>query len=145
VVAYGKQTALGTPADPASGQQLPRTTFDMNLVKNTFQSNRITQHQQASGTRHGTQHAEGSYSDEISCGTHKDLWAALLRGPWTEGSAGTPGAVWVPQTGHTDDVFTFEGWRSDVSESRLFPDAKVVQAQISVQPNGAATVGFSLM
>src|SRR5690606_39845501 len=88
-VRYGKQTALGTPALAGSGKQLPRTTFDMNLVKNTFQSNRITEHQQASGTRHGTQRAEGSYNDEISCGTHKDLYAALLRGPWTEGVAGT--------------------------------------------------------
>lgn len=145
-VRYGKQTVLGTPALAASGKQLPRTTFDMNLVKNTFQSNRIVQHQQASGTRHGTQRAEGSYNDEISCGTHKELWAALLRGPWTEGIAGTsPGSVWVPQSGHTDDIFTFEGWRSDVTESRLFPDTKVTQAQIAVQPNGMATVNFSLM
>lgn len=145
-VAYGKQSALGTPALANSGKQLPRTTFDMNLVKNTFQSNRITEHQQASGTRHGTQRAEGSYNDEISCGTHKDLWAALLRGPWAEGEAGvSAGAVWVPQSGHTDDIFTFEGWRSDVTESRLYPDTKVVQAQIAVQPNGMATVNFSLM
>src|SRR5690606_40171793 len=80
-------TGVQTCALPISnGQQLPRTTFDMNLVKNTFQSNRIVEHQQASGTRHGTQRAEGSYNDEISCGTHKDLWAALLRGPWTERS-----------------------------------------------------------
>lgn len=146
VVAYGKQAALGTKALAASGKQLPRTTFDMNLAKNTFQSNRINTHQQASGTRHGTQRTEGAYNDEISCGTHKDLWAALLRGPWTEGEAGvTPGALFVPQAGHTDDVFTFEGWRSDIAESRVFADTKVTQAQISVQPNGMATVGFTLM
>lgn len=148
VVAYGKQAALGTPAVAGSGQQLPRTAFDVNLTKNTFQSNRIVTHQQASGTRHGTQSTEGTYADEISCGTHKDLWAALLRGPWTEGnvgSPGTPGALWVPLTGHTDDIFTFEGWRSDVSESRLFPDTKVTQAAISVQPDGMATVSFSMM
>lgn len=145
-IAYGKQSELGTPAAAGNGQLLPRTSFDMNLTKSTFQSNRIVQHQQASGTRHGTQRAEGGYNDEVCCGTHKDLWAALLRGPWTEGEAGvSAGELWVPQTGHTDDIFTFEGWRSDVGESRLFPDTKVVQAQISVQPNGMATVNFSLM
>lgn len=145
-VAYGKQTALGVPAAVGAGQELPRTTFDMNLAKTTFQSNRITRHQQASGTRHGTQRAEGTYSDEISCGTHTALWAALLRNGWAEGDAGvTPGALWVPQDGHTDDIFTFEGWRSDVNESRRYKDVKVTQAQISVQPNGMATVGFSLM
>lgn len=140
IVAYGKQTALGTPAPAGNGQQLPRTSLNVNLTKNTFQSERIVAHQQASGTRHGTMHTEGTYNDEISCATHKDLWAALLRGSW-DGD----GKLFVPQTGHTDDIFTFEGWRSDINESRVFVDTKVVEAAVRVEPNGMATVGFSLM
>jgi hypothetical protein len=147
VVGYKKETTFGTKATAAGANTIPRTNFALNLIKNAFQSNRMTTHQQASGTRHGTRRVEGSYQDEISCGTHKDFWAALLRGPWTTGtvSPAAPGRLWVPQTGHTDDSFTFEEWRKDITESRVFVGVKVTQAAVSVQPNGMATVNFSLM
>lgn len=147
-VTYKKETTFGTKPTATGASQLPRTDFTLNLVKETFQSNRIAEHQQAAGTRHGTRRVEGTYNDEVSCGTHKDLWAALLRGPWTPGDAGPPatvGAVWVPQSGHTDDSFTFEEWRSDITTSQIYTGVKVVSAQVNVQPNGMATVGFSLM
>ncbi|NLZ12183.1 MAG: hypothetical protein GX086_12730 [Alcaligenaceae bacterium] len=147
VVGYKKETTFGTKATAAGANTIPRTNFALNLIKNAFQSNRMTTHQQASGTRHGTRRVEGSYQDEISCGTHKDFWSALLRGPWTAGtvSPAAPGRLWVPQTGHTDDSFTFEEWRKDITESRVFVGVKVTQAAVSVQPNGMATVNFSLM
>lgn len=145
-VAYKKEDSFGVKPGPADGKVLPRTSFTLNLIKETFQSNRIAVHQQASGTRHGTRRVEGSYEDEVSCGTHKDFWAALLRNTWVEGEAGvSPGVLYVPQDGHTNDSFTFEEWRSDIGESLIYTGVKVVGAQVSVQPNGMATVSFSLM
>lgn len=146
IVGYKKETTFGTKAAAAGANTIPRTNFALNLIKNTFQSNRMSTHQQASGTRHGTRRVEGSYQDEISCETHKDFWAALLRGPWVNGTTGvTPGKLFVPQTGHTDDSFTFEEWRPDITESRVFMGVKITQAAVSVQPNGMATVNFSMM
>ena len=145
-VAYKKEATFGTKPDAAGASILPRTSFTLNLTKETFQSNRIALHQQSAGTRHGTRRVEGSYDDEISCETHKDFWAALLRNSWDEGEAGvSPGVLFVPQSGHTDDSFTFEEWRSDIGESLVYTGVKVVGAQVNVQPNGMATVSFSLM
>lgn len=145
-VAYKKEATFGTKPGPTDGKVLPRTSFTLNLAKETFQSNRIALHQQASGTRHGTRRIEGSYDDEISCETHKDFWAALLRNNWTPGDVGvSPGVLFVPQSGHTDDSFTFEEWRSDITTSQVYTGVKVVGAQVNVQPNGMATVSFSLM
>lgn len=146
-VAYKKETTFGTKPVASGASQFPRTDFTLNLMKEVFQSNRIVGHQQSAGTRHGTRRVEGTYNDEISCATHKDLWAALLRGPWTNGtvSPAAPGHVIVPQTAHTNDSFTFEEWRSDITTSQIYTGVKVVGAQVNVQPNGMATVGFSLM
>lgn len=145
VVSYKKETTYGTKAVPTGASTIPRTSLTMNVVKNAFQSARIATHQQAGGTRHGAGYVEGSYADEVSCETHKDFWAALLRGPWTMVSGGGAGFLNVPLTGHTNDSFTIEEWRSDIAESILYLGVKVVQAQVSVQPSGMATVNFSLM
>lgn len=147
-VAYKKETTWGVDPSPTTGAtQLPRTALDLNTVKNTFQSNRIVGHQQSAGTRHGTERVEGSYQDEISCATHKDFWAALLRNAWVNGTASpaVPGHLFVPQTGHTRDSFTIEGWRSDITESRRFRGVRITGAQVSIQPNGMATVNFAMM
>lgn len=144
-IAYKKEVTFGTKPAASGASLLPRTDFALNLVKESFQSNRIALHQQSAGTRHGTRRVEGTYNDEISCGTHKDLWAALLRNTWDEGTSPAPGELWIPQTAHTDDSFTFEEWRSDILTSQIYTGVKVVGAQVNVQPNGMATVGFSLM
>lgn len=145
VVGYKKETTFGTKATASGASTLPRTGFTLNVLKNAFQSARIVGHQQASGTRHGSRRIEGTYNDEVSCETHKDFYAALLRNSWTTVSGGSPGYLNVPLTGHTDDSFTFEEWRSDITESIVYLGVKVVQAQVSVQPGGMATVSFSLM
>lgn len=147
-VAYKKETTWGVDPTPATGAtQLPRTALNLNTIKNTFQSNRIVGHQQSAGTRHGTERVEGSFEDEISCATHKDFWAALLRKAWVNGvvSPAAPGHLFVPQTGHTRDSFTIEGWRSDTTESRRFRGVRITGAQVSIQPNGMATVNFAMM
>jgi len=146
-VVYKKETTFGVKPVASGASALPRTDFTLNLTKETFQSNRMALHQQSAGTRHGTRHVEGTYNDEISCATHKDIWAALLRKTWVNGtvSPAAPGHLFVPQSGHTDDSFTFEEWRSDITTSQIYTGVKVTQAQVNVQPSGMATVGFSLM
>lgn len=146
IVSFKPEATFGTKPAATDAKSLPRTSFALNLVKNTFRSARIVGHQQAAGTRHGSRRVEGQYQDEVSCGTHKDFWAALLRGTWVDGTTGvSPGKLTVPLVGHTDVSFTVEEWRPDILESQIFLGVKVVQAQVSVQPNGMATVNFTLM
>ena len=78
-VIYKVQTALGTKASTGSAQILRRVTSNLELRKNTFQSNEIRTDYQISDFRHGTKYIEGNISGEISPGTYKDFFAAALR------------------------------------------------------------------
>lgn len=146
-VALKKETTFGTKAGATGAQEMRRTTFDLNLIKDTYQSSQIATHQQIVDMRHGTRRVEGTLNDEISCSTHKDLWAALLRNAWVEGvvATPTPGKLFVPQSGHTNDSFTIESWRSDISVSEIATGCRITQAQISAPSNGMATVAFTVL
>ena len=78
-VIYKAQTALGTKASTGSAQILRRVTSNLELRKNTFQSNEIRTDYQRSDFRHGTKYVEGNLKGEISPGTYKDFFAAALR------------------------------------------------------------------
>lgn len=78
-VIYKVQSALGTKATAGSAQILRRVTSNLELRKNTFQSNEIRTDYQISDFRHGTKYIEGNISGEISPGTYKDFFAAALR------------------------------------------------------------------
>lgn len=78
-VIYKAQTALGTKASTNSAQILRRVTSNLELRKNTFQSNEIRTDYQISDFRHGTKYVEGNLNGEISPGTYKDFFAAALR------------------------------------------------------------------
>jgi len=78
-VIYKVQSALGTKASTGSAQILRRVTSNLELRKNTFQSNEIRTDYQISDFRHGTKYIEGNISGEISPGTYKDFFAAALR------------------------------------------------------------------
>lgn len=146
-VALKKETTFGTKAGATGAQEMRRTTFDLNLIKDTYQSSQIATHQQIVDMRHGTRRVEGTLNDEISCTTHKDLWAALLRNAWVQGvvATPTPGHLFVPQSGHTNDSFTIESWRSDISVSETATGCRITQAQVSIPANGIATVGFTVL
>lgn len=146
-VAYKKEATFGVKPVAAGAQELRRTGFDLNLMKETFSSNQIVAHQQVVDFRHGAERVEGTLNDELSSLTHKDLWAALLRNAWVNGSLGdeTPGVLFVPQSGHTSDSFSIESWRDDIGQSEVFTGCRVTQAQVQIPANGMATVGFTVM
>ena len=53
VLAYKKQSGLGSPASGSGGQQLRRTTSTINLTKEAYQSAEIRPDQQVADYRHG--------------------------------------------------------------------------------------------
>jgi hypothetical protein len=75
------QAAQGTiaPADTATAQYLRRVSSDLNLTKETYQSNEMRSDYQISDMRHGVQSVDGTISGELSPGTYGLLQAAILK------------------------------------------------------------------
>jgi hypothetical protein len=84
-VIIGKETTFGTAATDSTGKILRRVSADINLVKNTFESNEIRTDYQIVDFRHGSRRVEGSIEGELSCATYELPFAALLRGSWASG------------------------------------------------------------
>ena len=105
ILAYKKQSGLGSPASGSDGQQLRRTTSTINLTKEAYQSAEIRPDQQVADYRHGPNQVTGSVAGEISPGTYKDLMAAVLRKDFTAVTSMTAAAITlVASTG----VITFQ-------------------------------------
>ena len=70
-VVLAPQAAKGTCAvvDLATAQYLRRITSDMNLTKETYQSNEMRADRQVADMRHGVQSVDGTISGELSPGT----------------------------------------------------------------------------
>jgi hypothetical protein len=51
----------------------------------------------------------------------------------------------VPVTGHTNDYYTFEEWHSDLTRSRVYSDAQMASAAISIPATGNATIQLSAL
>lgn len=70
--------------------------------------------------------------------------AMVAEGPIAAASWTTPGKItYVPQTGHTDDSYTFEEWFNDVSRGEVYVGNKVTQASVQLPPSGLTTLGLS--
>lgn len=66
----------------ASSQSLRRVTSDIDLEKETYQSNEIRDDYQVSDFRHGVRSVSGTIQGELSAGTYKDFFAAATRQAW---------------------------------------------------------------
>lgn len=86
-VIYAKEVAgsWGVPAAAGSGKYLRRTTIDLSLTRDTYESSEISSTAQTLDARNGMDKVDGSLKTEISVGSYSDFWAALLRGAWTPG------------------------------------------------------------
>ena len=131
------QATKGTVAvaNLATAQYLRRVTSNLNLTKETYQSNEIRSDRQIGDFRHGVQSIEGTLSGELSPGTYQLLMAAILRKAWAAGVemavAGTDncaaantatatgtftrddvGGSWLTDGFKVGDVVRFTGWDS---------------------------------
>jgi len=125
------QATKGTIATAAvaTAQYLRRVTSNMNLTKETYQSNEMNSNRQVSDFRHGVRSIDGTISGELSPGTYGLLQAAILRKAWatgvnsgahadvtaaaTTGAAGTFTTVagtWLTDGFKVGDVVRFTGW-----------------------------------
>lgn len=84
-LAFKKQTGLGTAASGAGGQYLRRETATFNKMKDTFNSDEITTHQQYTGDTYGVGKTEGAINGVLSPGTYANLIASICRKDMTVG------------------------------------------------------------
>ena len=82
-VVYSKETvAWGTAPAANTGKYLRRTTLELDLTRDSFESAEISSTAQTSDMRLGSDNVEGTLSGELSPGSYSDLFASLLRGTW---------------------------------------------------------------
>lgn len=78
-VRFKAESAWGTLAGATGGQSLRRVSSDLDLKKDTYQSQEIRTDYQTADTRHGVRRVSGSISGELSPGTYQSFIAAALR------------------------------------------------------------------
>lgn len=89
LLVYKKETSWGVAAGAASANYLRRVTSDIDLSKDTYQSNEIASHQQMQDFRHGVRRVGGGIQAELSTLTYAPFFAALLRRDFTAGASFT--------------------------------------------------------
>ena len=90
-VRYKAESAWGTAAGASGAQALRRVSSDIDLKKETYQSNEIRTDYQTADMRHGVRHVGGSINGELSPGTYQAFIAAAVR--QTFQTAATTGAI----------------------------------------------------
>lgn len=78
-LAYKVEATYGTAPGQSGGQSLRRVQSTIDLSKDTYQSNELRTDLQVSDFRHGVRKVQGSINGELSPGTYKDFFAAILK------------------------------------------------------------------
>lgn len=79
-LSFIKESTWGTvPANSSTWKFLRRVTSDIDVEKDTYESNEIRTDYQISDFRHGGRRASGTISGELSPGTYLDFMSAALR------------------------------------------------------------------
>lgn len=81
-----EQSALGTPATGAGGQELRRVTSVAKEVRATYENNEIVGHQQSTGVNLGTASTDWQFDGLLSPGTYATVLAAVMRKPFAAGA-----------------------------------------------------------
>ena len=123
-VVIAQQSALGTIAavDAATAAYIRRVTSNINLKKETYESNEIRTDQQVADFRHGARSVEGSISGELSPGSYEMPIESVLRKDWVAGvSDAANSKVAAANTATATGTFT----RDDAAGSWLGDGFKV--------------------
>lgn len=78
-VKYKVESTWGTVPSSGSSQALRRVSSDIDLKKDTYESNEIRTDYQVADMRHGVRRVSGTIRGELSPGTYLDFMAAALR------------------------------------------------------------------
>ncbi len=98
---YKAETTYGTLPSAGSAQLLRRVNSTLDLNKDTYQSNEVRTDYQRSDFRHGVRRVAGNVEGELSAGTYKDFFAALLKRAFTSVTSITGASLTISGTGPT--------------------------------------------
>jgi hypothetical protein len=98
---YKAETTYGVAPSASGAQALRRTSSDLNLVKDAYQSAEIRGDHQLQDMRHGVRRVEGTIAGELSPGTYDDWLDVALRRDRTTVSALTGLSITVAGAGPT--------------------------------------------
>ncbi len=158
-VRYKKEVTWGVAPGATGAQLLRRVTSDLDLKKDTYESQEIRSDYQIADFRHGVRKIDGGINGELSPGTHKDFIAAALRQAFQ--TAATSGALtnvtaaataphfvrgagsWITNGFKVGDVIRWTGWTSpaDVNNAKNFLIVALTATDMSVVSlDGSAVV-----
>lgn len=124
---FKKESALNTAPGPTGSQSLRRVTSDLNLAKQTYQSQEIRDDYQVADFRHGARSVQGTINGELSCLTWADFLSANLRKAWAAGGTTTSSQItanatsphfvrgsgsWITDGFKVGDIVRCTGWPS---------------------------------
>ena len=113
-LAYKAETTWGTAPSAGGAQYQRRVTSTLSLKKQTYESQEINTSVQRQDFRHGVRSVGGSITGELSAGTWKDFFAAVLRRAFTTVTAITGLSITISGTGPTWTVARSSGsWITD--------------------------------
>jgi hypothetical protein len=101
---FKKETTWGLLAGTSGGQLLRRVTSDVDLSKDTYQSQEIRADYQIADYRHGLRKVAGSIKGELSPGTYAAFVQSGLRRDFTTVAAVTGASITIAGSGPTYTV-----------------------------------------
>lgn len=100
-LAYKKESTWNTAPGATGAQLLRRVTSDLDIMKDTYQSNEIRPDLQVADYRHGVRKVQGNIKGELSPKTWVDFFAAALRKAFAATAAITGASITVAGAGPT--------------------------------------------
>ena len=100
LVAFKKETTgllmgIGATASTTGGMYLRRVTSDIDLSKDTYESQEIRADYQVGDMRHGTRKVGGTIKGELAPGSYDEFMASVLRKAWVAAPAPTMAALTI--------------------------------------------------
>lgn len=113
-VAYKKETTFGVLAGNTGAKVLRRTTCDMNLTKETYESSELRTDYMTADMRHGVRSAEGSLNGELSPGSYADFFGSILARDFAAVTAGAAVSITIAASGTNFTITRTAGsWITD--------------------------------
>lgn len=135
-ISYIPEVTFGvTPAAP-SLLSLPVLSSDLDMSKQTYDSEDILPDRQLRFHRHGTRAAMGKVEVDLRKGVYDDFLESAMYGTW---------ATNVLKVGTTQKSFSIEEESLDITQFRLFTGMVVNQMSVDIRPNQNVKTSFDLV
>lgn len=103
-VSIKKEATFNTAPGTTLFTPLRRVTSQVDLVKDTYQSNELATHMQVADFRHGVRRVQGNINGELAPGAYSAIFEGLLKRDWTAGVSASSVSLTIAGSGPTYTV-----------------------------------------